>query len=113
MGGHSSRRRPWRTLVGVVATALLAVGLPPSLLAPAQAASFEAEVVVDITRVLELQCPDADCPGDYYAYVWIDGQRFRTVGEIESADFKPADLKRTDWTFRKLVDGGKDTVAID
>ena len=107
------KRSSRRTLVGLVVTLLLALGLPPSLLSPAQAASFQAEVVVDITRVFEMECPDTDCPGDYYVWVYIDGQRFRSVGEIESADFTLADLKRTDWTFRHLVDGGKDTVSID
>ena len=102
-----------RKLVGLVAVALLTLGLPPSLLAPAQAAAFQAEVVVDITRAFEMECPDTDCPGDYYVYVYIDGQRFRSTGEIESADFTLAELKRTDWTFRHLVDGGKDTVTID
>jgi len=103
-----------RIVVGLATASLVASVLPPSAVPAAHAASFQTEVTVDITRVVELQCPDATgCPGDYYVFVWIDGERFRSVGEIESADFKLADLNRTDWTFRKLVDGAKDTVAVD
>ena len=95
------RASGWGTLVGVLVAALVVTGLPPSpLVAPARAASFQAEIVLDITRVFERQCPDDDCPGDYYVWVNIDGQTFRSQGEVESADFKPADLNRTDWTFR-------------
>lgn len=101
-------------LVGLVTAALVATVLPPSQVSPARAASFQTEVTVDITRVVQLQCPDeTGCPGDYYVFVWIDGERFRSVGEIEQSDFKLADLNRTDWTFRKLVDGAKDAVAVD
>lgn len=72
-------------------------------------ASYTADVTVTITRFKELQCPDVDCPGDYYAKVSIDGHEQPPTGEIESADFSP-----DNWIFTQSVDAtSKNEIPID